>query len=196
MSIFETILNTFNNHLENTSRNIESVTPHIAEAAHLLAESLTNEKKILCCTSSTSFAAGQQFCHNLSNSLDLQRPALPAIFLNSNSSGILATHDNKSGNDFFAQQVHALGNKEDVLVIISSSSDEQYLIEAISAADDKGMAVVALLSNQHNAIAEKINHTNVVITLQAETSKEIINIHYFISVLLSSLIEQQLFGTV
>ena len=47
MSIFEAIVNHFNEHLDATSRGIESLVPYLAEASNLLSQSLIEEKKIV-----------------------------------------------------------------------------------------------------------------------------------------------------
>lgn len=194
MSIFESIVNHFNDHLDITSRNIESLTPHIAEATHLFTEALLADKKIFCCTSGDSFAAGHQFCHNLLNNTGLQRPGLPALFLGSDSNSMLSMLNNHTADDIFSRKILALGNKDDVLLVISSAGNEQSLIHALAAAMEKQMPIVALISSQHADLISKISDSNVIIAIQSDTIQKIIPIQYLVSILLAALIEQQLFG--
>lgn len=190
MSIFESILNNINAHIDNTSSNIETLTPHIAEAIHLFSETLLNDKKIFCCTCSNSFPAGYQFCHQLMNGTLLQRPSLPIIFLNmspSNSSNI-SVYEN------YSRQLSALAQRDDLFFIISNSTEDEAISNALLVAQEKSMTIVALMPHQQ-ASTLKIQTNNVIISINADDVQQISSLHFLLSQMLATLIEQQLFGS-
>ena len=194
MSLFESIIYQFNSHLDSTSSNIESLIPPIAEAINLFTEVILADKKILCCTSANDLQAGSQFCHYLMNGHELPRPSLPALFLGAHPSTLLAAIDND--NELYAKQIEALGNKNDTLLLIGEGGQQSCLINAISAAREKEMNIVAILSHSQTELISKISHNDVLISIPTEAFHQTILLHYLISVIISSQIEQQLFGSI
>ncbi len=196
MSIFESIVNNFNEHLDLTSRNIENLTPLIAEAVHLFTEALLADNKIFCCTSGDNYGSGIQFCHNMQTSIGIQRPSLPVLFLGANTSSIVSMIDNHCPDEIYMKTLQALGNKDDILFIISSSGNEISLINAANIAHEKKMPVVMLLSTKHKELALNASPLDVVITVQSESTQQILATHFLITLVITQLIEQQLFGTI
>lgn len=183
MSIFEAIVNHFNQHIDASSRSIESITPYLAEAANLLSQTLTNEHKILCVTSSHSASAGQQFCHNMLASATIERPALPAILIQSNG----ATE---------AQQVQALGQENDLLFILSSSGDEEHLSHCIDNALNRNMNIISIACGEASLISARTPKDQVHIALPGLPMHQSISLQFLIIQILSDLTEQQLFGNI
>ncbi|WP_299074680.1 SIS domain-containing protein [uncultured Paraglaciecola sp.] len=193
MSIFEAIVNHFNEHIDATSRSIDSLTPYIAEATHLLAQTLTEDKKIICIAAPSCFAAGQQFCHNLLGNNTLARPALPAIFLN-NSNTAAAVLSNDDHQQIHATQISALGQEGDLLLIFSFSGEEAALAHAMNAASNRQMNIVSIASGKATTIANQTPKDQVHIPMHGFNIQQSINLHFVLAQMLSELIEQQLFG--
>lgn len=194
MSVFENIINEFSIHLELASSNIETLMPHMAEATHLFTEALLAEKKIFCCASANCFSAGNQFCHILANGYALQRPGLPVLFLGLHTSSILA-HNHCSSDEVYARQIQALAKKDDILFIISDSDNEPGLAKAIQAAEEMDMPVVALLFDPKGVFSSTIKPSGVIMAVQSDNVQLCQSLHYLVSLILATLIEQQLFGT-
>jgi len=187
MSIFESILNNINTHIENTSGNIEALMPHIAEAIHLFTETILNDRKIICCACPNSIPSAYQFTHQMINGTTLQRPSLPAILLNSQPNNSTAT----DYNDSFSRQLQALASSDDLLFIISNSPTNMAIEHAISMAQDKHMTIVALLPQQ---VAHTLKMTNNNVIMSASDSDHTSSLHFVVCQMLATLIEQQLFG--
>ena len=195
MSIFEVIVNHFNEHLDTTSRSIEGLTPYIAEAAHLFSQTLLEEKKIICCTSGSSFAVGNQLCNNLLGKIDLERPSLPALFLAGNNATALSLLDNNAVDENYAKQIQALAQPDDLLFLISSSGKEPNLVKALQAAKNRQMNIVAITSGESAEISSKIGKEHVNISILGITNNQTLSLQFVIVQLLSELVEQLLFGT-
>ena len=93
------------------------------------------------------------FAEELSGRFRENRKALPAIAISDPSH--LSCVGNDYGYDFvFSRYIEAIGNKNDVLLAISTSGNSKNVINAISAAKEKGMKVIALTGRDGGVIAD------------------------------------------
>lgn len=85
------------------------------------------------------------------------RQPLPALALNDVS--VITSVGNDYGFDaIFARGVRALGAPGDVLVALSTSGASANVIEAMSAARDRGMTTIAMTGQQGRRFAEMADH--------------------------------------
>ncbi|HEY9032711.1 MAG TPA: SIS domain-containing protein [Pseudomonadales bacterium] len=195
MSIFENIINGFNGYIDAISGNTEPLTPHLAEAAHLMAHTLLEERKIFCCTSGHAFAAGQQFCANLGNSQNLQRPGLPTVFLGNSQQHTLAMIDQQQSGSIYARQIQALGQPGDLLFVIATSGQEKPLLQAVQTAGEQQIACIAMAGGPHPDIHNALCSQSVNIPLRCESYGQLQAMQFLAVCLLGDLVEQLLFGT-
>lgn len=90
-----------------------------------------------------SAADAQHFVGELDGHFTLERKALPAIALTTNTSSMTAIANDYTYEDVFSRPVEALANKSDVVVGISTSGNSGNVIRAIEAAKKKGAYTVA-----------------------------------------------------
>ncbi len=91
-----------------------------------------------------SAADAQHLVSELVGRFKLERPALPAIALSTNTS-ILTAIANDYGYDMvFSRQIEALVTEKDVVIGISTSGRSPNVIEAIKAAKKKGAKTIVL----------------------------------------------------
>lgn len=77
-----------------------------------------------------------------------ERPGLPAISLTTDTS-FLTSYANDYGYDgVFERQVRAIGQRDDVLVGISTSGNSRNVINAIVAAHDVGLETIGLVGEE------------------------------------------------
>ena len=86
------------------------------------------------------------------------------------------------GNDYgfntiFGRQVRALGHPGDVLLAISTSGNSANVIEAIHAAHDNDLHVVALTGKGGGEIAELLRDTDIHICVPSERTARIQEVH-------------------
>jgi len=77
----------------------------------------------------------------------------------------------------FAKQVRALGQPGDILVAISTSGNSPNVIEAISAAHESQMQVVALTGKGGGAMGEMLHASDVHICVPASRTARIQETH-------------------
>ncbi len=119
----------------------------IEEAAALISTSLRSGGKIISCGNGGSHCDAMHFAEELTGKYREARKALPAICISD------ASHISCVGNDYgyefiFSRYLEALGNKGDVLLAISTSGNSLNVLQAVKAAKEKGMKVVALTGNE------------------------------------------------
>lgn len=119
----------------------------------MIVNALLNEGKILSCGNGGSAGDAQHFSSELLNRFERERPSLPAVALTTDSSTITSIANDYSYNEVFSKQIRALGQPGDVLLAISTSGNSANVIQAIQAAHDREMVVVALTGRDGGGMA-------------------------------------------
>ena len=121
----------------------------IARAAEVIAGAFLSSGKLLLCGNGGSAADCQHMAAEFVSrfSKDLDRRALPAIALTTDTSFLTAFSNDCGFERVFARQIEALGGAGDVLLGISTSGNSPNIIHAIEAAKNKNMRTIALTGN-------------------------------------------------
>jgi D-sedoheptulose 7-phosphate isomerase len=119
----------------------------IARAGTLLAEALRGGGKVLACGNGGSAADAQHFAAELLNRFEIERAPLAAVALTTDSSTLTSIANDYAYEQVFAKQVRGIGRRGDVLLAISTSGNSANVVEAMRAAHELGVGVVALTGN-------------------------------------------------
>ncbi len=178
-----------------TKVKASEVLPHsIAAAGQVMVNALLNDGKILTCGNGGSAGDAQHFSSELLNRFERERPSLPAIALTTDSSTVTSIANDYSYNEIFSKQIRALGTDRDVLLAISTSGNSANVIQAIQAAHDRGMAVVALTGRDGGNMASLLQPEDVEIRVPAQSTARIQEVHLLTIHCLCDFIDRQLFG--
>ena len=128
--------------------------PAIADAVSLLADALKNGKKLLVMGNGGSAADAQHFAAEIVGRFKLERPALPAIALSTDTSILTAVGNDYGYDKVFSRQVEAHGQPGDVVVGISTSGNSPNVELALKGAAAKGCRTVALLGKDGGSIKQ------------------------------------------
>jgi len=132
---------------ETKKKIIASCSKDIFKAIDLLKESVSKGGKIMFCGNGGSAADSQhlaaEFVIRLSH--DLNRSAIGAVALTTDSSLITAGANDIGYENVFARYIEGIGNKKDVLVGISTSGNSKNVIKAFEKAKEKGIKTLAML---------------------------------------------------
>lgn len=151
--------------------------PKIAEAINLMVATLMNGGKILSCGNGGSAADAQHFAAELVGRFEIERQELAAVALSTDTSILTAVGNDYDFSQVFAKQVRALGNVGDVLLAISTSGNSANVLQAIKAAHDCDMQVVALTGKGGGEIANKLKESDINICVPHERTARIQEIH-------------------
>jgi D-sedoheptulose 7-phosphate isomerase len=119
----------------------------ILAVASKLSQVLKDGGKALFCGNGGSAADSQHLATELVVRLSdkINRRALPAFALTTNSSIITACANDYGFDQIFSRQVEALGKPGDILFAISTSGNSTNVIKAVEAAKIMGVATVGFL---------------------------------------------------
>ncbi len=149
----------------------------LASAAERMVECLMQEGKILSCGNGGSAADAQHFAAELLNRFEKERPPLAAMALSTDTSTITSIANDYHYNEVFSKQIRALGQPDDILLAISTSGNSANVMEAIHAAHDRQMDVVALTGKKGGKIADLLGPNDVHICVPADRTARIQEVH-------------------
>lgn len=168
----------------------EALLQRVDEAAQLMVQAFANEGKVLFCGNGGSAADAQHLAAELSGRFFYDRPPLFAEALHVNGSFVTAVANDYSYDMVYQRMVQAAGRKGDVLVAISTSGNSQNIINAMVAAKDIGMSVVAFTGDAGGKMKDICD---VLINVPSKITPHVQEVHITLGHIICNIIEQKLF---
>ena len=184
----------FRESVETSIKSSDLLAQPIARASQLMISGLLGERRIYSCGNGGSAAEAQRFSAQMINRFEVERPGLPAISLNSDTSAITSIANDYQYADIFSKQIRALGQPGDILLAISTSGESHNIIHAIDASHERQMDVIALTGREGGQIADLIQKNDIEIRVPSWSSPRIQEIHTVIINCLCDLVDHQLLG--
>lgn len=156
---------------------MEALAAPIAQAVEAMVASLLAGGKIMACGNGGSAADSQHFAAELLNRFEKERPPLAAVALTTDTSTLTSIANDYSYDQVFAKQVRALGQPNDVLLAISTSGNSPNVVEAIRAAHEREVRVVALTGKGGGAMAPLLNDADVHICVPSDRTSRTQEVH-------------------
>lgn len=181
--------------IETKQHAMQQLPPAIEQASMMMVNALLNDGKILACGNGGSAGDSQHFSSELLNRFERERPSLPALALTTDSSTITSIANDYSYEEVFSKQIRALGQPGDILLAISTSGNSANVVQAIHAAHDRNMQVVALTGRDGGAMAPLLQPADVEIRVPSSVTARIQEVHLLAIHCLCDLIDRQLFGS-
>ncbi len=188
------IIGHFGTSIETKASAAEVLPPYIERAAQMMVNTLLNGGKILTCGNGGSAGDAQHFSSELLNRFERERPSLPAIALTTDSSTITSIANDYNYAEVFSKQIRALGNPGDVLLAISTSGNSANVVQAIQAAHEREMTVVALSGKDGGNMVSLLTVDDVEIRVPSQVTARIQEVHLVVIHCLCDLIDCSLFG--
>jgi len=165
----------------------------ILDTAALISGVLGAGGKLLIAGNGGSAADASHFAGEMVVRLTAEsnRRGLPALSLNVDPSVMTAAANDFGFDKIFARQVEALGNKGDMLFVISTSGNSANLIEAARTARQRGILATGLLGGSGGELKKLIDRP---LIIPHTSTQRIQEEHIFIIHLLVELIESDLIG--
>lgn len=165
----------------------------IIKAVELLSDSFKNGNKILLCGNGGSAADCQHIATELMIRLShhIQRPALPAIALTTDTSNLTAGGNDIGFENIFARNIEGLGKSGDVLLAISTSGNSLNIIKAVDMAQKKGMKVIGFLGGNGGKIKSAVD---LAIIIPSPNVQRIQEGHITVAHIICELVEDKLYG--
>lgn len=194
MPDIQTILGHFEESIAVKTASMSVLGPSIAAAAEVMTDTLRNGSKILSCGNGGSAGDAQHFSAELLNRFERERPGLPAVALTTDSSTLTSIANDYAYEQIFSKQVRALGNAGDCLLAISTSGNSPNVLDAVHAAHDGDLRVVALTGRDGGPIGRAMADRDVEIRVPSERTARIQEVHLVVIHCLCDAIDRSLFG--
>ena len=151
----------------------ELLSPAIAKAAEYLVATFLDEKKVLVCGNGGSAALAQHFAAYMLHRFDLDRPGLATISLSSDNATLTAIANDTQFEQIFSKQVQALGQENDVLLVMSIGGNSPNILNAVKAAHDRNMLVIALTGGDGGHLLELLQEGDIHIGVPHENAARV-----------------------
>ena len=173
---------------------VEEMKAPLVRGIELMVDSLRKGGKILSCGNGGSAADAQHFAAELVNRFERERPPLAAIALSTDTSGLTSIANDYAYQQVFSKPLRAFGKREDVLLGISTSGNSGNVIDAIHAAHELGIRVIALTGNGGGKMAGLMRDDDVHLCVPHKTTARIQEVHLLALHCMCDCIDFQLFG--
>jgi D-sedoheptulose 7-phosphate isomerase len=171
--------------------NDESIHEAVVQAGELTAKAMKAGRKLMVCGNGGSAADSQHLVAEFVSRLTVDRPALRAIALTTDSSILTAIGNDYSYDNVFERQVEALGLEGDVLLAISTSGNSKNCVKALKLARDMGIHTVSYTGNGGGAM-KVLSDINVIVP--SNTTMNIQESHLALEHIFCMLVECYYFG--
>ncbi|HUD22142.1 MAG TPA: D-sedoheptulose 7-phosphate isomerase [Acidobacteriaceae bacterium] len=171
--------------------NDERIHEAVVQAGKLIAEAMKAGRKLMVCGNGGSAADAQHLAGEFVQRLSVDRPALRAIALTTDTSILTAIGNDASYDKVFERQVEALGLEGDVLLAISTSGNSKNCVAALKLARSMGIHTVSYTGNGGGAM-KALSDINVIIP--SNTTMNIQESHLALEHILCMIVERTYFG--
>ncbi|MEQ1600356.1 MAG: SIS domain-containing protein [Methylophilaceae bacterium] len=154
----------------------ELLSSPIAQSAEMIAEALLSEKKVLSCGNGGAAACAQYFASLLLNRYEIERPSLAAMALAADSVTLSAVADDSHFEQVFSRQIMGLGQARDVLLAISSSGNSANILNAIKAAKERDMPVIAISGGDGGSLVELLGENDIHIGVPHDSPARVVEV--------------------
>lgn len=128
----------------------------------LIKETIINDSNIFLCGNGGSASDCQHFAAELVGRFKKDRRPYKAIALTTDSSLLTCISNDFSFENIFSRQLNAFGEKNDLLISISTSGESINVVNAINEAKNLGMNTLSFLGGE-GGLAKKISKFNILV---------------------------------
>ncbi|HMV52481.1 MAG TPA: phosphoheptose isomerase [Rhodocyclaceae bacterium] len=180
MNLIDRISRNFADSAQTKLQAAELLAAPIVQAVDTMVHSLMNGGKIMACGNGGSAADSQHFAAELLNRFEKERPGLAAMALTTDTSTLTSIANDYDYVQVFSKQVRALSHPGDVLLAISTSGGSPNVIDAIAAAHEREVRVIALTGKGGGRMAGLLREGDVHICVPADRTARIQEVHLLV----------------
>lgn len=163
----------------------------IEKAAVLILDGYKFGNKTLLAGNGGSAADAQHIAGEFVSRFYFDRPGIPAMALNTDTSVLTSIGNDYGYEKIFARQIQAHGQKGDIVICISTSGNSRNIIEALLTCKEKGIKTIGLTGMGKGRMTELCDICIEVPSLETPRIQEA---HILIGHILCCIVEDQLFG--
>lgn len=168
-----------------------SIAPVILSAAEMVTDCLRRGGKIMLCGNGGSAADAQHIAGEFVSRFFLERRALPALALHTNSTVMTAIGNDYSFDVVYSRQVEAHGQPGDLLIAITTSGTSANILRAVETAREMGIEVIGMTGNRGGVLP---GMCNLCVEVPSAVTPRIQEMHILIGHIICELSEKALCG--
>jgi D-sedoheptulose 7-phosphate isomerase len=163
----------------------------INATANILVAAFKGGKKVLICGNGGSAADSQHFAAEFVNafSRDLDRKALPAISLTTDTSILTSIANDFEFENIYSRQVEAYGLPGDVLIVLTTSGSSKNCLKAIDIANSMGLTTITFTKEKGQVSTQ----AQISIEVPSQNTQHIQECHMLAYHVITELVEDALF---
>ena len=162
----------------------------IVKIVNSIDDILSRGGKLLVFGNGGSAADAQHMAGELVGRFELERGALPAIALTTDSSVITSISNDYSFNEIFSRQIEALGTPEDIALGISTSGNSENVLAGIRKAKNMKLITIGLSGGEGGELS-KI--ADLCFTASSSSTPRIQEAHITVIHIICKLVEEKLY---
>jgi len=186
----EKIQKAFKESIAVKERFVEENIDTIIEVSILLADTFNRGNKLMLFGNGGSASDASHIAAEFVNRFKKERPAFPAIALNTDMAVITSIANDYDYSEIFARQVKALGQDNDVVIAISTSGSSPNILKAVNVARRKKLKTIAFTGAKGDELASKCDYLFVVASPDTPRVQET---HITLGHVLCQMVEEILF---
>ena len=169
----------------------EELHRNILKASELVIRAYKNQHKAIFMGNGGSAGDAQHLAAELVGRYYKDRPPLPALALNANTSSLTAISNDYSYSQSFLRQIEAFTNPGDVVIAISTSGNSENVVLALESARKKGAGTIALTGKTGGRLRA---HADILLNVPSEEVPRIQETHILIGHIICELVESEMFS--
>ena len=164
----------------------------LVAAVQVIIEAFRTGGKVLLFGNGGSAADAQHLAAEFVNRYKLDRPALPAIALTTDSSTITSIANDVNFDEVFVKQIRALGKTGDIAIAISTSGNSVNVLRAVECSRQMGLRTIGLTGGDGGELVSLVEHS-LCVSGTTNTAR-IQEAHILIGHAMCELVEETLYG--
>lgn len=152
---------------------LETEEERIEAMADLFAKAATRRRTIFFCGNGGSAAEAQHLATELVARFLVDRAAIPAVALTTDTSLLTALGNDTGFDQVFARQIEALGRRGDLLVAMTTSGRSPNVLAAVAAARRCAMTVIGMTGAAGRSFARRCDLALVVPSRETPRVQEV-----------------------
>jgi len=161
----------------------------IEQAAQRIYQCFETGGKLMICGNGGSAADAQHLSSELLNRYKRERRELPGIALTTDASTLTSVGNDYDFSEVFSKQVSALGQKNDLLMVITTSGNSDNLMKAVQVAHDKSVSCIALNGKGGGKLNTELSEGDINLIVKGDVTARIQEVHGLIIHCLCELID-------
>jgi D-sedoheptulose 7-phosphate isomerase len=186
----EKILKVFKESSSVKERFINENIDTVVEVSEIIADAFSRGSKIILFGNGGSATDASHIAAEFVNRFRKDRPALPAIALNTDAAIMTSIANDHCFSEIFARQLKAFAREGDVVIAISTSGNSSNVIRAVDAARKKKLKVIALTGAKGDKLASRSDH---VLAVPSSKTPRVQETHIVLGHVLCQMVEELLF---